>query len=58
LDQIERFAASNLADHDPVGAHAKRCAKEIADRHLAAPFRIRWPRFELTYVIALELELA
>jgi hypothetical protein len=33
LQQIERLAATNLAQYDAVGAMTKRCPEQFADRH-------------------------
>ena len=34
LEHVERLRAADLADDDPVGAHAQRVAHEVADRRL------------------------
>ena len=44
LEHVERFAAADLADDDPVGSHPKRVAHQIADRHLASALDVGGPR--------------
>ena len=44
LSAVSRSSASppaHLADHDPVRSHAQRVAKQVANRHLAAPLDAR-----------------
>ena len=48
LEHVERLAAADLADDDPVGAHAQRVAHQVADRDLAAALDVRRPRLERT----------
>ena len=48
--QVERLGPAHLADHDPVGPHAQRVAKQVADRHLAPPLDARRPALEPHHV--------
>ena len=41
LEHVERLGAANLADDDPVGAHAQGVPDELADLDLAAAFDVR-----------------
>ena len=41
LEHVERLGAANLADDDPVGAHAQRVADELADPDLALALDVR-----------------
>jgi hypothetical protein len=41
LEHVQRLAATNLADHDPVGTHAQRVAHQVADGDLAAALDVR-----------------
>ena len=42
LQHVERLAAADLADDDPIWSHAERVAHQVANRHLALALR-RWP---------------
>ena len=57
LEHVERLGAANLADDDPVGAHAQGVPDELADANLALALDVRRPRLEGDDVILLELEL-
>jgi hypothetical protein len=46
LQHVERLTPSDLPDDDPVGAHPKRVANQIAHRHLATSLHVRRTRFE------------
>ena len=41
LEHVERLAAADLADDDPVGAHAQRVAHQVADGDLALALDVR-----------------
>ena len=45
-EQVERLAAPDLADHDPVRAHPKRVSEQVTDRHLATALDARGPTLE------------
>ena len=57
LDQIQRLAATDFADHDPVGPHAERIDEQIANRHLAAAVGPRRLGFEIDRVRLMELQV-
>ena len=57
LEHVERLGAADLADDDPVGAHAQRVAHEVADRHLALALDVGRPRLERDHVRLLEPQL-
>ena len=57
LEHVERLGAADLADDDPVGAHAQGVPDELADADLALAFDVRRPRLERDHVLLLELEL-
>ena len=46
LEHVQRLGAADLADDDPVGAHAQRVADELADRDLALALDVLRPRLE------------
>src|SRR5207249_6065131 len=48
---------ADLADNDPVGAHAQSVPHELADPDLALAFDVRRTRFERDDVLLLELKL-
>ena len=50
LQHVERLGAANLADDDPVGAHAQGVAHEVADRDLALALDVRRARLEPQHV--------
>ena len=47
LDQIERFAAADFADHDPIGSHSQRVNKQVPNRYTARPIGLGWLSFEV-----------
>ena len=57
LQHVERLAAADLADDDPVGAHAQRVAHEVADRDLAAALDVGRAGLERDDVRLLEAQL-
>ena len=57
LEHVERLGAADLADDDPVGAHAQAVADEVADRDLALALDVRRARLEPQRVALVELEL-
>ena len=57
LEHVERLAAADLADDDPVGAHAQRVAHEVADRDLAAALDVGRARLERDDVRLLQPQL-
>jgi hypothetical protein len=50
LEHVQRLAAADLADDDPVRAHPQRVAHEIADGDLALTLDVRRPRLEGDHV--------
>ena len=46
LQHVERLAAADLADDDPVGAHAQRVAHQVANGHLAPALDVGRPGFQ------------
>ena len=57
LEHVQRLGAADLADDDPVGAHAQGVADELADADLALALDVRRARLERDHVVLLELEL-
>ena len=57
LEHVKGFGATDLADHDAIGAHAQRVAYEFADRHLALPLDVLGARLEPEHVALVQLEL-
>ena len=57
LEHVQGLGAADLADDDPVGAHAQGVPDELADADLALSFDVRRPRLERDHVLLLELEL-
>ena len=57
LEHVERLGAADLADDDPVGAHAQGVADELANPDLALALDVRRARLERDHVLLLELEL-
>jgi hypothetical protein len=45
-EEIERFAAAHLADHDPVRPHAKGASQEVANSHQPAALDVRGAALE------------
>ena len=56
-EHVERFRPADLADDDPIRAHAQRVADEIANQHLALALDVRRPRLEPDHVLLLQLQL-
>ena len=50
LQHVQRLAAAHLADHDPVGPHAKRVSHERPQRHLASALDVGRPALEAGHV--------
>jgi hypothetical protein len=46
LEHVERLAAANLADDDPIGAHPERVADQVANRHFSFALDVRGPCLE------------
>jgi hypothetical protein len=57
LHELERFAAPDLTDDDPVWAQPKSRPKESSHADLASAHRIRRLRFEVHHVAQVDLEL-
>ena len=57
LEHVQGLGAADLADDDPVGAHAQGVPDELADADLALALDVRRPRLERDHVLLLELEL-
>ena len=57
LQHVERFAGADLADDDPVGAHAQRVLDQFALGDLAPALDIRRPRLQPHDMLLLQLEL-
>ena len=57
LEHVQGLGAADLADDDPVGAHAQRVPDELADADLALALDVRRPSLERDHVLLLELEL-
>ena len=57
LQHIQGLAAADLADDDPVGAHAEAVANQLADRQLALPLHVGRAVLERDHVWVLDLEL-
>src|SRR5690606_21021849 len=57
LQQVERLAAADFADDDPLGTHTQAVLDQIAHRYLARPFEVRRARFETHDVRLLQLQL-
>ena len=58
LHHIQRFAAADLTDNDPVGAHTKCIADQIPRGYRALSFDIGRARFEPNDVILLKLQFS
>ena len=52
-----RFAAADLAHHNPVRPHAQRVPDQVADGDLALALDVRRAAFQPDHVLLLELEL-
>src|ERR1700676_3248727 len=57
LQHVERLWAAALADDDPVRAHAKTVANQVADRDGAAPLDVLWLGLEADHVNLAQAEL-
>ena len=57
LEHVQGLAAANLADDDPVRAHAQGVADQIADGHLAASLDVGRARFQAHHMGLLQREL-
>ncbi len=57
LQHVDRLGAANLADDDPVGAHAKRVPYELPNPHLALAFDVRRAGLERDDMLLLQLQL-
>src|SRR5215216_541816 len=57
LHHVQRLAATDLPDHDPVRAHAQGVPDQVADRDLAAALDVRRSVFQAHHVWLLEPEL-
>ena len=56
LKHVDRFAATDLADHDAIGTHTQCVAHEISLRDFATTFDIRRPGFQSDDVRLLQLK--
>src|SRR5438552_18386281 len=57
LEHVERLAATNLANDDPIGSHPERRTQERADVDGPSPFDARWSRLEADEVRLRQPEL-
>ena len=57
LEHVQGLRATDLADDDPVGAHAQGVADELADADFALAFDVGRPRLERDHVVLLKLQL-
>ena len=60
LQHVNRFRPAHLADHNPVRAHPKRCADQLADRDLPLSVNAAGSRLQahkILYVLDLELRI-
>ena len=57
LQHVQRLAAADLADDDPVRAHPQRVADQVADGHRAAALDVRRPGLQPDHVLLLQRQL-
>ncbi len=57
LEHVERFAAADLTDDEPVGPHPQRRPHQRPDRDTPGPLRVRRARFEPHHVRLREPQL-
>ena len=57
LEHVQRFAAADFADHDPVRPHTQGVADQVADGNRTAALDIRRPAFQPDHVLLLQLQL-
>ena len=57
LQHVERFAAADLADDDPVGPHAQGVAEQVADGDLTPVLDVGRPTLEADDVLLHQLQL-
>src|SRR5205814_9723441 len=57
LEHVQGLGAADLADDDPVGAHAQGVPYELADADLALALDVRRARLERDDVLLLQLQL-